>query len=340
MTIGKRLTGIAALAVAGALMLGGCGAQTSSDGGSKDTVTIGVSVRATDSDFYVQWLQGLKDEAKRYNVTLNVKDANGDDSQQILDVESLAATKPDALIVDHALEGVTPNAQQALDADIPVVGFDSVINDDRAIKVSQSDAELAKLAVQPLLERTGGTAKVIYAYVAGFAPLDRRNAEWEQVKKDNPGLEQVAQVGVVNESTAAQTAEQTKAALQANPGVAAIFAPYDEFAKGAAQAVQELGLSDAVKVYGVDISDADISVLTQDGSPWVSTATTDPSNDGAVTFRTAYLAAQKKTDSKEVVVPPSLVTADELRKQNITSVSGLISAFPDLRTDDISAIKG
>lgn len=315
-------------------------ANESANANGENTVNIALVSRGTQGDFLNQWLDGANKEAKRIGANLHIYDAKGDDNQQILDVQSAIATKPDVILVDHSLEGVTNNVKAALDAGIPVVGFDSVVNDDRVVHVSQSDADLSKLITSQLVKDTNGKAEVIYAYVAGFAPLDRRNAVWEKVKEENPGLKQVAQVGVVNEATAQQTAEQVKASLQANPNVTAVLAPYDEFAKGAAQAVDELGLNGKVNVYGVDISDADIAELKKDNSPWIATATTDPANDGAVSVRTAYLAAKKQLgDTKTVTVPPTLVTGDVLREKDITSLSQLVTAFPSLRTDDLSPVE-
>ncbi len=340
-----RVLGFAAALVAGGA-LAACssaasdqsGSSASSTGSGDDRPTIAVSARTTDSDFYSLWLSGVKSEAEKLNVDLKIYDANGDDSQQILDLQSATAIQPDAILVDHGLEGVTPAAVDALDAGIPVVSFDSVIDDDRVTTVSQSDHDLAKLTADQLVSDTGGSAKVVYVYVAGFEPLDLRNETWEDVKTANPGLQQVAQIGVVNESTVVQVAEQAKAALQENPDVTAIFAPYDDFAKGATQAVQELGLQSSVKIYGADISDADIAVLTEDSSPWVATATTDPSNVGAVALRTAYLKAEGQETDSSVLVPPALVTGQELRDKGITTVAQLVTAFPSLRTDEISPV--
>ena len=73
---------------------------------------------------------------------------------------------------------------------------------------------------------------MIYVYVAGYRPLDLRNEVWMKWKSDNPGINEVAQIGVVNANTAAETANQAVAALQANPKTVAIVAPYDEFTKG------------------------------------------------------------------------------------------------------------
>jgi ABC-type sugar transport system, periplasmic component len=336
---------LAALSLALTACSGGASADAESaasgeaaSGTAGDRPTIAVSARTTDSDFYTLWLNGVKSEAEKIGADIQIYDANGDDSKQILDLQSATATKPDAILVDHGLEGITPAATDALDAGIPVVSFDSVINDDRVVTVSQSDQQLAQLAADKLVEDADGKADVIYVYVAGFAPLDRRNETWEQIKTDNSGINQVAQIGVVNESTIVQVAEQAKASLQEHPDVTAIFAPFDDFAKGATQAVRELGLEDQVKIYGADISDADIAVLTEENSPWVATATTDPSNVGAVALRTAFLAAQGKTSETEVLVPPALVTGEELRAKGITTVSELVDAFPDLRTDEISPV--
>jgi simple sugar transport system substrate-binding protein len=339
---------LAALSAVAATAVAACSAGATGDSSSSgasgdaesggDGPSIAVSARTTDSDFYTLWLSGVKSEADALGVDLTIYDAAGDDSQQILDLQSATATSPGAILVDHGLEGITPAAVDALDAGIPLVSFDSVIDDDRVITVSQSDHDLAELAGQKLVDDAGGSAKVIYVYVAGFAPLDLRNEKWEEIKAANPGIEQVAQIGVVNDSTVIQVAEQAKAALQENPDVTAIFAPFDDFAKGAAQAVRELGLEDTVKIYGADISDADIAVLTEDGSPWVATATTDPSNVGAVALRTAYLAATGSSPDEDVLIPPALIAGEDLRSKGIATVAELVDAFPELRTDQISPV--
>jgi simple sugar transport system substrate-binding protein len=257
-----------------------------------------------------------------------VYNAEGDDAQQALDLESAINEGVDAIAVDHGFaETVQPGVTAALDADIPVVAFDVDAGDERAVTIAQSDAVLAQLVLDELVADTGGEADVLYAYVAGFAPLDRRNEVWEDVKAENPGLNQVAQIGVVNESTASEVANQAAAALQANPDVTAIFAPYDEFAKGATLAVQELGLEDTVKIYGADISTADIEVITADGSPW-----------GAVTIRAAYLAATGGDLDAAIEIPPTLLTREALVEAGVTTIQELTDAFPELQTPDVAPV--
>lgn len=341
-----RRTALPALLVTGVLALAACSSapaatpsgDATSDlaGTGEDAVTVSLVRQLGSGDYFEQWLAGAQAQADELGVDLQVSNADGDDNQHALDLESAVNRKPDAIIVDHGFtETIAPQAAAALDAGIPLVAFDVDVDDDRAIALSQSDHDLATAVTGRLVEDTGGTADVIYVYVAGFAPLDRRNEVWEDVKAANPGLNQVAQIGVVNESTAAGVADQAKAALQANPGVTAIFAPYDEFAKGAVLAIDELGLADTVKVYGADISTADIEVLTAEGSPWVATAATDPANVGAVAVRAAYLAATGGDVPAEILVPPALITAAALREAGATTIADLGPLFPALKTDDL-----
>lgn len=325
----------AALLTAAALGLTACSAPAAGST-DDDAISIALVRQLGTGDYFELWLAGAQAEADKLGVDLSIYNANGDDAQQALDIESAINDGVDAIAVDHGFaETVQPGVKDALDADIPVVAFDVDAGDDRAISVTQSDAVLAEQVLGQLVTDTDGEADVIYVYVAGFAPLDNRNVVWEDVKSQNPGLNQVAQIGVVNDSTATEVANQAKAALQANPNVTAIFAPYDEFAKGATLAIQELGLEDSVKVYGADISTADIEVITAENSPWVATAATDPANVGAVTIRAAFLAATGGDVPASIEIPPTLITREGLLEKKVATIQDLTAAFPELSTPDL-----
>ena len=61
---------------------------------------------------------------------------------------------------------------------------------------------------------------------------------------------------------------------------------------GATAGIEELSLQKKIKVYGIDISTGDISVMTKPDSPWVITATADAANVGSVVLRAAALKAR------------------------------------------------
>jgi ABC-type sugar transport system substrate-binding protein len=123
-------------------------------------------------------------------------------------------------------------------------------------------------------------------------------------------------------------------ALKANPGVQAIFAPYDEITKGVVQAVVQNNLQDEVKVYGIDISNADIEVMIADGSPWVATSATDPSAVGAGVVRALALKLAGELTEDAVQFPAVTITRDFLIEKGITNVSQLREAEPSLLLDD------
>ena len=81
-----------------------------------------------------------------------------------------------------------------------------------------------------------------YVYVAGIAPLDRRNETWNEFKKKYPGIEEVAMFGTLDNPIANSVANQARSVLPAHPDIKVMFAPYDEFAKGVKIAVDEAGL--------------------------------------------------------------------------------------------------
>jgi simple sugar transport system substrate-binding protein len=287
-------------------------------------------------DYFEQWLAGAQDQADALGIELLVSDARGDNAAQATNLETAINQGVAAIILDHGqTETLKPGIDAALAADIPLVAFDVNADSPDVPQIEQSDATLAKLALDQLVADTGGTGKIGYAYVAGFAPLDRRDAVFQEVLTANPGLELVATFGTVSESTAAETQTQAAAVLTANPDITAIFAPYDEFAKGAVLAIEAAGLSDKVKVYGADISTADIAVITAEGSPWVATAGTDPANVGRVAVRAAALLAAGETVPAQIVVEPALITQQFLRDNAIATVEDLGAKLPTLATPEL-----
>jgi simple sugar transport system substrate-binding protein len=129
---------------------------------------------------------------------------------------------------------------------------------------------------------------------------------------------------------AKDNAELAAAALKAHPDVKAVFAPYDELTKGTVTAIDRNNLGSKVAAYGIDISDADIELMTKQDSPWKATATTDPSAIGAAVTRTLALRLAGRLDTNRVVFPGVLVTQSFLQKEQIKNMADLRAKLPDL----------
>ena len=291
-------------------------------------------------DVYQAWIAGVEEEASKLGVKVDIYNADGDNAKQALQLQQAVATQPDAILIGWGFgDSLKAGLDAACSAGIPVVTSNaSVPVSDCVTNVNQSDKLMMKGIVDKFSADMGGKpeGEVIYVYVAGYLPLDLRNEIWEEFKGANPGIKQVAQIGVVNANTAAQTADQAKAALTANPNTVAIIAPYDEFTKGATLAIEELGLQDKVKAYGMDISTADIAVMTAENSPWVATATTDMQNFGRVSLRVAAGEVADSYDGNDLLIPPLVITQDELREKGVENVEQLGANFPGLATPGLA----
>ena len=303
-------------------------------------VDIAVVRQLNVGDVYQAWIAGVEDEAERLGVNLTIYNADGDNAKQSLQLQQAVATGPDAILIGWGFgDSLQAGLAAAKEAGIPVVASNASIEaSDSVTLVNQSEHLMMRGIMDQWYEDRGGdmAGDVIYVYVAGYRPLDLRNEVWEEFKAAHPGLNQVAQIGVVNANTAAETANQAKAALQANPDTIAIIAPYDEFTKGAALAINELGLQDSVKTYGMDISTADIAVMIADNSPWVATATTDMKNFGHVSLRVAAGEVVGSYEGNDLQIPPLVITREDLMERGVQNVEQLGENFPGLATPGLA----
>ncbi|MGF6985474.1 glyoxylate carboligase [Paraburkholderia atlantica] len=113
-----------------------------------------------------------------------------------------------------------------------------------------------------------------------------------------------------------------------------MFAPYDEFARGAKLAADEAKLSSKLRIYSADISTADIEAIRAPGSAWVATAATNPAVVGAVSVRAAALLVAGQDPGHHIVVKPTLITRDDLVRNDIKTIADLGAKFPAFRSSD------
>src|SRR5690606_13318604 len=170
-----------------------------------------------------------------------------------------------------------------------VVAFDSVgeLTDINGVTLtSQDDEALAQYALDQLVKEQGGDAKIVYLWVDGFPPMVRRNTVYQDVLAKNPGIKEVERFGVASDNTSVDTQNAVAAMLAKHPKgeIDAIFATWDAFAIGAARALIEAGRTE-IKIYGIDVSNADLQIMQEENSPWVATAAVDPKMIGAVNVR-------------------------------------------------------
>jgi simple sugar transport system substrate-binding protein len=291
-------------------------------------------------DYFQQWTNGAQQQAATIGMELQVYDAQADNAKQATDMETAIGSGVSAIIVDHGQQDtMCPLIKKATDAGIKVTVYDIEITDcaPDAVETAQSDADLATLVLTQMATDIGQTVPVGYVNVLGIAPLDRRDVVWQEFKTAN-SWDELFFVGEFTNAVATDNAQLVDAALKANPTVKAIFAPYDELTKGTVSAIEQNNMQKDVSAYGIDISNADIEVMTKTDSPWKATATTDPNAIGAGVVRAMALEMAGQLDGKSVVFPGVLVTQQFLLDNKITNMDELRAAMPELNlTSEVSA---
>jgi simple sugar transport system substrate-binding protein len=268
-------------------------------------------------------------------VDLHIFQGKQDAALQREQIEQAIALGVQGIIVSHGQpEAVKDVIQKALDAGIKVVVKDVDIGNPKVPLISQSDHDIAQQALDQALKDNGKAFPAGYVFVAGFRPLELRGEIWAAVKKANPGIVEKAQWGAVDSNTATTVANQTAAALRANPEIKVVFAPYDEFARGVKLGATEAGLADKIKIYSADVSTSDILDIREPGSPWVATSATNPAVVGEVSLRAVALLIAGQDPGKLIEVKPFLITQEELNKNDIKTIQDLDKKLPGFGHSD------
>ncbi|KWK04295.1 substrate-binding domain-containing protein [Burkholderia stagnalis] len=333
-----RIGGVLALASAAALAAPGAhagplkGAPAPFDKGG---VRIALVNYLSTGDFFQAYEAGAQKQAKALGVDLRIYEGRQDAAEQREQIQQAISLGVAAIIINHGLpESLKDVVQRALDKGIKVVAFDVDLGHPKVPQIEQSDRDLAALLLDQAVKDNGDAFAAGYVYVAGFAPLDRRDAVWRDFKRAHPKVVEKARWGTVDNPIAQSVANQAAAAYRAHPDIRVVFAPYDEFARGAKLAADEAKLSSKLRIYSADISTADIDAIRAPNSAWVATAATNPAVVGAVSVRAAALLVAGQDPGRRIVVKPVLVTRDDLVKHDIRTIAELGAKFPAFRASD------
>lgn len=241
-------------------------------------------------DHTAQFLAGAKEEGEALGFKVDVFTANGDTAKFHDAIAQALNENYDGFIISHGDDAATvKDVQKIVDAGKSVVTFDSngdIASINGVTLTSQDDEALATLSMDQLITDTNGEANIVYLWVDGFPPMVRRNNVYQEKLKSFPGIKEIERFGVAAADTSVQTQNAVAAMLNKHKKgeIDAIFATWDAFAIGAARAIKEAG-RDEIKIYGIDVSNADLQLMQEDNSAWKYTAAVDPKLIGSINMR-------------------------------------------------------
>jgi ribose transport system substrate-binding protein len=123
-------------------------------------------------------------------------DANDDPAKQISDTEDLLTKGCDVLILSAATaEPLTPVAEQAMEAGVPVVTLDrNIASDNYVTFVEQDSCDMGRRQAEWLVEAMGGEGNVVLlSGIAGATPAEDRLRCAREVFAANPGIVELEQ---------------------------------------------------------------------------------------------------------------------------------------------------
>lgn len=271
--------------------------------------------------FSAQYLQGVQEQVTKFGGELIVYNADGDLAKMASNLDTAVNQKVDGILINHGrAEALQAGVEKAVKAGIPVVAFDNDLDQvDGVTVIDQDDYSLAWQGLKNLAQSIDGQGNIVYIWVGGFAPMEKRNRVYEIFLQRYPNIKEIARFGSATPNTALDTQTQMEAILKKYPNkgdIAAVWAPWDEFAKGATRAIKAAGRTE-IKVFGIDLSDEDLQLIQEPNSPWIASAATDPSDIGRVQTRFLYQKIAGEPTPKYFSLDPHLVSQEKLPDQPV-----------------------
>ncbi|MVU83867.1 substrate-binding domain-containing protein [Nocardia sp. ET3-3] len=317
MRTGGRAAIVAAVAVAVAGLLAGCGGSVSNSG-KTDAKKLVLIPGVANEPFYISMQCGAQDEAKSLGYTLDTQaPSQFDASQQTPIVTGVIANKPGAILIapTHAQAMASP-IKQAKDAGIKVIEVDTALEDTSIAlsSISSDNVKGGQLAAQTLAKLVGDKGSVLVINTkAGTSTTDQRAQGFEnELKQSHPGM---TPLGVqYNNNEAAQAASIVTATLAAHPDLAGIFATNLSSAEGAATGLRNAGKLGQVKVVGFDASPKQVQDL-EDGTVQALIAQ-NPGDIGKQGVDQAAAALEGKPVTRTIQTNMIAITQDNIAANN------------------------
>lgn len=276
--------------------------------------------------FSAQYIDGVKEQTEKLGGKLTVFNSENDLAKMSSNLDAAVNQKFDGILIDHGTaEALEAGVKKALDKKIPVVAFDATLKVPGVTSLEQGDQKMAEMTLEQLAKDAGGKGNIVKIWVAGFAPMERRQIAYKAFQDKYKDIKEVSAFGAATNNTALDTQSQMEAILKKYPNkgdITAVWAAWDEFAKGATRAIQQAGRTE-IKVYGIDMSDEDLQMIQDQKSPWVASAAVDPKDIGRIQVRYAYQKLHGDQTPDTVVLDPVFVSRDNLPKDKQVSTAQL-----------------
>lgn len=261
----KKVISVLLCAAMVATMAVGCGAadkdakketksSSSSDGEKK--LKLGITLYSLKNEFTVRIANAAEKKAEELGAELVVYDGNYDPSTQISQIETMISDGCDGIILNpQDAEACSPCVDKAVEAEIPIVGVNTRVQNDKLTSyVGSQDVTAGEMEMQNIADLIGGKGKIVILEgpMGQSAQIERREGI-QNILDKYPDIEVLAEKTANWSRSEGMTVMENW--LQAFDQVDAIVAENDEMALGAKEAAKAANKD--IPAIGVDgITDA------------------------------------------------------------------------------------
>lgn len=303
-----------------AAILVGCGGEEKETSGEEGDLKMAYLTPGLDLPFWKYLSEGIKAEAEKENVSVQVYDSKNDSDTQLKNAQDAITKQVDAIIISPTDSSTAPAVlKKANEADIPVViadiGTDSGEYD--AFITSQNkegSEEVGNYLVEYLKDKGLDDGSVAQVTIS----LSRQNGK-DRTGGFESAMEtadiEIADIKQLEDYTRSEAKRLAEDLITANPDLHAIFGQTDEPALGVLKAVESQDKLDEIAVVGFDATPETIEAI-KDGK-MLAAAVQQPVKMGKVSFETAFDILNGNEVEKEVLIPTLLVTKDNADDKDI-----------------------
>jgi len=311
-------------------------------GNHKGQIKVAVIRNLGSDDHTNQFLAGAREEGTALGFKVDTFITNGEDARFQDYASQVENHGYDAVILSHGKDPYATDLVKKLrQKGLAVSVFDTALSGviPGVTSTSQKDESLAEMSLGQLVADSGGKARFLKLWVAGFPPMERRQVVYKKVMQDNPGLKELELIGAVSADVQGDTANKVGAALTkyAQGQLDSIWGSWDAFAQGAYKALMENGRKE-VKIYSIDVSNQDLQLMQEANSPWICTAAVDPKLIGRINMRLVAkkLAGEPTPHTYEFAA--ALIKQSDLKKSptpvNMATLASIIPGWGESKDFD------
>jgi ABC-type sugar transport system substrate-binding protein len=303
------------LAAAGCGSSKGSGSSTSTSGtGEVSGKTVQLIVGVKDDPFYITMTCGAQAEAQKQGVKFATNGpAQWDVSQQRPIIDSVAATKPAALLIAPVdTDALNPDLKQMQSGGTKVVLVDTTVSDPSigVSRISSNNEAGGVTAADALAKQMGDKGSAIVISVKpGVSTTDARIKGFQlQMSSAHPNIT-LLPVQYDNDDPAKAT-QIVQATIAAHPDLAGVFADNVKTAEGVAAGVNAAGKKGQIKVSAFDAGPQQVQDL-KSGTVQVLIAQ-DPASIGAQGVQQAVAAMKGQSVQSTIGTTLVAITAQNM----------------------------